>query len=74
VLLLDASRRVIAASDRRGLLSEKLAADFRDRRSGFDRDAAGTVTAFHHTPGYETYGGLGWYGVIVQTAAPGAAA
>ena len=29
----------------------------------------GTVVAFHHTPGYETYRGLGWYGVILQSAA-----
>jgi len=70
VLLIDAGRRVIAASDRQGLLSEKLLLDFRGRNSGFDRGADGTVTAFHHTPGYETYQGLGWYGVILQTAAP----
>jgi len=23
------------------------------------------MVAFHATPGYETYRGLGWYGVIV---------
>jgi len=35
--------------------------------SGCVRDArSGTVTAFHRTPGYETYAGLGWWGVIVQ--------
>src|ERR1700730_11173835 len=73
VLLLDASRRVIAASDRQGLLSEKLAVDFRGRRSGFDRDAAGTVTAFHHTPGYETYGGRGWDRGDAADRAPGGA-
>jgi hypothetical protein len=70
VLLIDASRRVIAASDRKGLLTERLALDLRGRTSGFDRGADGTVTAFHHTPGYETYQGLGWYGVIQQTAPP----
>jgi len=25
--------------------------------------------AFHLTPGYETYRGLGWYGVIAQRPA-----
>jgi hypothetical protein len=29
-------------------------------------DAAGRLIAFHLTPGYETYRGLGWYGVIEQ--------
>ncbi|HYF53712.1 MAG TPA: methyl-accepting chemotaxis protein [Salinarimonas sp.] len=67
VLLVDGRRRVIAASDGRGILSETLALDPHGRRSGIERDPrSGTVTAFHHTPGYETYRGLGWYGVIVQ--------
>ena len=26
----------------------------------------GRTAAFHLTPGYETYAGLGWYGAIVQ--------
>jgi hypothetical protein len=37
------------------------------RESGIVRDPrTGAVTAFHRTPGYETYRGLGWYGAIVQ--------
>lgn len=72
VLLVDAGRRVIAASDRKGLLSERLTLDFRGRRSGFDHGPDGSVVAFHHTPGYETYRGLGWYGVILQDAAAAA--
>jgi hypothetical protein len=67
VLLVDARRRVIAASDGQGVLTETLSIDFRGRESGVERDERrGVVTAFHHTPGYETYRGLGWYGVIVQ--------
>jgi hypothetical protein len=67
VLLVDARGRVLAASDGRGILSETLAADFRGRDTGAHRDPrSGAVTAFHRTPGYETYRGLGWYGVIVQ--------
>ncbi|KAA2235181.1 methyl-accepting chemotaxis protein [Salinarimonas soli] len=67
VLLVDSRRRVLAASDGQGILSETLALDLRGRESGIERDPrGGTVTAFHHTPGYETYRGLGWYGVIVQ--------
>ncbi|WP_019903324.1 methyl-accepting chemotaxis protein [Methylobacterium sp. 77] len=69
VLLVDAQRRVLAASDRRGLLTEILAFEPGSRASGAAYEAvSGALTAFHRTPGYETYAGLGWYGVIVQKA------
>lgn len=68
VLLVDGQRRILAASDGKGVLSEILPAGFDGRESGVARDARSrTVTAFHRTPGYETYRGLGWYGAIVQT-------
>jgi len=67
VLLVDAQRRVIAASDGLGILSETVALDTGGRDFGFYQDGERTV-AFHATPGYETYRGLGWYGVIVQRA------
>ena len=67
VLLVDAKQRVLAASDGNGVLTETLAFHPKDRARGADLDPrTGTVTAFHRTPGYETYAGLGWYGVIVQ--------
>ncbi|MDR7037034.1 hypothetical protein J2X36_001778 [Methylobacterium sp. BE186] len=66
VLLVDAHRRVLAASDERGALSETLPFAPGDRASGVATDPRGAVTAFHRTPGYETYRGQGWYGVIVQ--------
>ena len=70
VVLVDAQRRILAASDGKGILSEILAADLNGRESGIVRDSrSGTVTAFHRTPGYETYRGLGWYGAIVQGGA-----
>ncbi len=69
VLLVDARCRVLAASDGRGVLEETLRLQPAGRASGADRDSrSGAVTAFHRTPGYETYAGLGWYGVIVQGA------
>lgn len=72
VLLVDARRRVLAASDGRGVLTETLAFDAGLRVHGADRcSRTGAVTAFHRTPGYETYRGLGWSGVIVQTMAKG---
>ena len=35
-------------------------------KSGVYKDRAGPQVAFHLTPGYETYKGLGWFGVIVR--------
>ncbi|AWN36958.1 chemotaxis protein [Methylobacterium radiodurans] len=70
VLLVDARRRVLAASDGRGILGETVTADPGVATSGIVRDSAsGRLTAFHRTPGYETYRGLGWYGMIEQTPA-----
>ena len=65
-MLVDVNRRVIAASDGKGILTETLALNAGGRASGYDTDAGGRLVAFHATPGYETYKGLGWRGVIVQ--------
>ncbi|MEE7461039.1 chemotaxis protein [Methylobacterium fujisawaense] len=66
VMLLDAANRVIACSRGRGLLTEIY--DLRDdgQPQGHYRDGRGRSVAFHVTPGYETYRGLGWRGVIEQ--------
>lgn len=66
VLLVDAGDRVIASSDGRGILSERFRLEDGGRDSGAYVDGAGRVVAFHRTPGYETYRGLGWRGVIEQ--------
>jgi hypothetical protein len=68
VLLVDSHFRVIAASDGQGLLSERVSLALEGRRSGFYQDRSGTLVAFHATPGYETYKGLGWFGVILSAA------
>ncbi|MEJ1161571.1 methyl-accepting chemotaxis protein [Prosthecomicrobium sp. N25] len=68
VLLVDRAHRVIAASDGRGLLTERFPLRTDGALSG-SYGEPGSVVAFHHTPGYETYQGLGWYGVIVQRTA-----
>jgi len=67
VLLLDAAGRVIAASDRLGMSDEVLHLEHGGRASGSYRDSGGRTVAFHLTPGYETYRGLGWYGALVQS-------
>lgn len=66
VMLVDAKRRIIAASDGRGILASDFALKADGRPSGSYKDPTGRVVAFHLTPGYETYRGLGWYGVIEQ--------
>jgi len=69
VLLVDSNFRVIAASDGQGLLTERVPLSLEGRRSGFYHDRSGALVAFHATPGYETYKGLGWYGVILGEVA-----
>ncbi len=64
VLIVDSDNRVIAASDGAGLLTERLPA-FADGQAGWQVHD-GRIIAQHVTPGYETYRGLGWRGVIVQ--------
>ena len=64
VLLVDSKFRVIASSDGQGLLTERV--PLKGGRSGFFKDGSGPEVAFHLTPGYETYKGLGWFGVILR--------
>lgn len=64
-LLLDSRHRVIAASDGKGLLTETFPLKAIGE-TGHYIDGDGNMVGFALTPGYETYRGLGWYGVIVQ--------
>ncbi|HEY4921395.1 MAG TPA: methyl-accepting chemotaxis protein [Xanthobacteraceae bacterium] len=66
VMLVDAKRKIIAASDGRGILTSDFPLNAEGRPSGSYTDPSGRLIAFHVTPGYETYRGLGWYGVIEQ--------
>jgi hypothetical protein len=64
-LLVDSQMRVIAASDGEGILSETLAFKQRGKVLGHLKTENGTLLGFARTPGYETYKGMGWYGVIM---------
>ncbi|NBN63254.1 methyl-accepting chemotaxis protein [Microvirga tunisiensis] len=66
VLLVDRRGRVLASSDRQGLLTDQFPLRSNGREHGCYIDDEGAVVAFHRTPGYETYRGLGWCGVIRQ--------
>ena len=65
-LLVDARGLVLASSGGTGVLSEVIDLGGRGQTSGYGERTAGEIIAFHRTPGYETYRGLGWYGVIIQ--------
>jgi len=66
-MLVDARFRVLASSDNKGALEETIALRTGDQQVGHYRLDDGTVIAFARTPGYETYEGMGWYGVIERT-------
>ena len=59
--------RVIASSDRKGALTETFPLKTEDNAKGNYVDSDGAMVGFALTPGYETYKGLGWYGVVRQT-------
>ena len=65
-LLVDSRFRILAASDGRDVLTGSLHVDTGGKPRGNYCLPDGTVIGFALTPGYETYQGLGWYGVIVQ--------
>jgi hypothetical protein len=65
-LIVDSNFQVLAASDRRGVLSETLSIETGGNKIGHSQSEGGSVMGFARTPGYETYKGLGWYGVLVQ--------
>ena len=65
-MLIDSKNRIIAASDGQGVLSEQMKLEVKDPKRGSYLLADGALVAYALTPGYETYQGLGWRGVIVQ--------
>jgi hypothetical protein len=69
-MLVDSQQRVIAASDGHGVLEETVAFNYRGKSLGHTKAADGTLLGYARTPGYETYRGMGWYGVITLKPAP----
>lgn len=67
-LLVDRNNRVIAASDGQGILSETVTLNF-PGAIGSTTDESGRTVGYALTPGYETYAGMGWKGLIVQRLA-----
>lgn len=65
VLLLDADKRIIAASDGKNLL-ERFDLRSDDKQKGHYFARPDSLVAFARTIGYQEYDGLGWYCVIVR--------
>ncbi|MGB3816312.1 MAG: methyl-accepting chemotaxis protein [Achromobacter pulmonis] len=65
-LLVDSRQRVIAASDGAASLQERYVLRHDEQLRGYYENADRGLVGFALTPGYETYAGLGWYGVIAQ--------
>ena len=70
VLLIDVHNRILAASDDKGVLTEKFDLKVDDPAIGSYLLEDKSLVAYALTPGYETYQGLGWRGVIVQAPKP----
>jgi len=66
-LIVDSNFRVLAASDRQYLKMGRFALKTGGKDMGYYQMEDGAMVAYAQTPGYETYKGLGWYGMIVQT-------
>ena len=64
-MLIDSRGRIIASSDGRGILREVVRHETSGTMGNY-RDDNGAIVGYALTPGYETYRGLGWYGVIIQ--------
>jgi hypothetical protein len=64
-LLLDARQRVIAASDGVGVLEQVIDFQRRGHTMGAQVSEDGSQYGYARTPGYETYKGLGWYGMVM---------
>lgn len=65
-LLIDSKHRIIAASDGEGILSDHFPLDVSRGSQGHYAIDGQFLVGYALTPGYETYAGLGWYGVITQ--------
>lgn len=73
-LLIDARHRVIAASDHQGIFTEQFPDIPTGQARGYLHTADDTLVAYALTPGYETYQGMGWRGVVAMRQPNGPAA
>ncbi|MGY6500844.1 MAG: methyl-accepting chemotaxis protein [Acidimicrobiales bacterium] len=68
-LILDSTHRIIASSADTADVGQTVDLDVSRGPVGHYTRHDGTLVGYAHTPGYETYEGLGWYGVVEQRPA-----
>ncbi|SCM67976.1 methyl-accepting chemotaxis protein [Donghicola eburneus] len=68
VLILDRNNRVIASSDEEGILLETFPLRRNPAQTAGYYVENHQIIGFHDTPGFETYPGLGWKGVVIQNS------
>ncbi|MEQ8585949.1 MAG: methyl-accepting chemotaxis protein [Thalassobaculaceae bacterium] len=66
VMLVDAKNNIIADAGHGAGTGTRFDLHTDGRDSGTYQTSDGATVGFHRTPGYETYAGLGWYGVLVR--------
>ena len=66
VMLVDAKNRIIADAGHGSGTGDTFELHTGGKESGTYHTSDGATVGFHRTPGYETYAGLGWYGVLVR--------
>lgn len=62
IMILDSQHRILAVSDGKGVFTEIFDLKAQGARGFYEQD--GKLIAYALTPGYETYKGSRWYGVI----------
>ncbi|HIJ63762.1 MAG TPA: chemotaxis protein [Rhodospirillaceae bacterium] len=65
-LLLDEDCRIIAASDKRGVLVHSLPLEAQNKTKDSYVKQDGRLVGFVRGEGYESFRGFGWFGVIIQ--------
>jgi hypothetical protein len=68
LMIADRDGLVLAASDGQGVLSDNLPLSNELDDTGVVSMRNGQEFAYHRTPGFETYEGLGWFGVVGRRA------
>jgi len=67
VMIIDANHRIIASSDTRDHLGEGVELRAKDGQpSGYSTLSDNHIQGYSITPGFETWPGMGWLGVIEQ--------
>ncbi|PWK61089.1 methyl-accepting chemotaxis protein [Roseicyclus mahoneyensis] len=70
LIIADRTGLVLASSDGHGVLSDVIPLAETKEDKGVIATRTGLEYAYHRTPGFETYEGLGWFGVIARRAMP----